>query len=570
MGVAAAAAPTVAAAAATVAAAAPADGVRGINVMSADWSCDTLAIAAAARDGLDHVQLSHRIVHSLCSVRDTATAELVRSLTRFAHERGIAQVCAWDHALYDTDYYPDRFKVPGTGLLDLDNPDFWEWMKQDYREMLALCPEIDGLVLTFVESGSRVEDNFSVMSVPERLAKVINTVSEVVCGESGKTLWLRTFAYNEEEYGNITACFNLVKWDDERMFLMVKDVPHDFFLYHPDNPYIGRLGHPTLVEFDACGEYNGQSVILNTLPYYFCERWSRYVRMPEVVGYVARTSRCVNDEITGTPAEINLYALRRASEEPGIDADRILDEFITERYGAKAVKHLKAAFKASRDIIEGTMYPLKLNATHHSDFRLDDPSTYGRHVSGRWTDSDSVWIGHGVDRQLHWWTDIVNTLSPAGCKRPGGNREREIAGVLEKGWLSDTEDMTEEYLDYVMEWQRDCRRGAVRGFRHLKRARRMLEADSYTQLYDLYERSLMCLDLRSAASVCFWGARIWDRGESFRTRSLARKMRRACRSMEKSLALYESYDKPYPAGTWDFKSDASAARSYYEHALEVL
>lgn len=161
------------------------------------------------------------------------------------------------------------------------------WIADDYRQLLSLCPEVDGLVLTFIESGARIENQFSKMSVPERLAKVVNTASAVVCGEFGKMLWLRTFAYNKKEYANLRACLDLINWRSG-MGVMVKDTPHDFFLTHPDNPLIGALRHPTLVEFDVCGEYHGQSVILNTIPEYYAERWRRLSARPDVVGYVAR------------------------------------------------------------------------------------------------------------------------------------------------------------------------------------------------------------------------------------------------------------------------------------------
>ena len=38
---------------------------------------------------------------------------------------------------------------------------FWEWFKQDYRGMLDLIPEIDGLVLTFIETGAYAEKQYS-------------------------------------------------------------------------------------------------------------------------------------------------------------------------------------------------------------------------------------------------------------------------------------------------------------------------------------------------------------------------------------------------------------------------
>lgn len=535
--------------------------VRGINILSADRAQAERAIDQAAERGINHLELSHRIVMNLCDLQDSSRRALVRDLTALAHGKGIAEVCVWDHALYDTDHYPAAFHYPGTGLLDLDKPGLWEWIAEDYRQMLSCCPEVDGLVLTFIESGARVEHQFSCMSVPERLAKVVNTVSAVVCGECGKTLWLRTFAYNETEYANLRACLDLVQWRSG-MGVMVKNTPHDFFLTHPDNPLAGALGHPTLVEFDTCGEFHGQSVILNTIPEFFAERWRRLSQKPDVIGFVARTDRCGDNQILGTPAEVNLYALERVNDDPSVDIDTILFDWLSARYGTKAARRLKPAFQASRAILDGTMYILGLNTTHHSDFRLDDASTYSRHVAGRWTDSDSVSLGHGVDKTLHWWTELVSTLSPVSCKELDAARARDIAPVLEKGWILPGERMTEEYLDCIIAWERDCLGQARQGFRHLKRARRFLSESDYAQLYDLYERSLMCLRLRSASAVCWWGGRIADRGPEFRTRSLARKTARARRALRRELARYAACDKPYPVGTWDWKKDAETAAGY--------
>ena len=426
---------------------------------------------------------------------------------------------------------------------------------------MNLCPEVDGVVLTFIESGARVESQFSRMSVSERLAKVVNTVASVVCGECGKTLWLRTFAYNEKEYANLCACLDLVDWRPG-MGVMVKDTPHDFFLTHPDNPLIGTLGHPTLVEFDACGEYHGQSVILNTIPEYYAERWRSLCERPDVVGYVARTDRCGDNSVSCTPAHINLYALWRVSEDPSVAVDAIWDDFLTARYGSPALKHLKPALQASRAILDGTCYILGLNTTHHSDFRLDDPSTYSRHVAGRWTDSDSVYLAHGVDRTFHWWLDLVSTLAPPSCKELDLSRALDVADVLDKGWILPGERMTEGYLDYVIAWERDCLREARRGFRHLRRAHPVLTSRDYQELYDLYERSLMCLRLRSAAAVCWWGGRIGARAPEFQTRSLRRKTAVARRRLDRELRRYVAYGKPYPVGTWDWKKDAETAASY--------
>lgn len=538
--------------------ASPSD-VRGINLLSRDWKNDSTAIVTAAAHGLNHVQLSHKIGMNLCDMKDSDNLALVRHLSDLAHDSGIKEVCLWDHALYDTDYYPREFMYPGTGLIDMDAPGFWEWVRDDYTEMMNLCPEIDGIVLTFIESGARVEDQYSVMTVPQRLAKVIETVSAVVCDEFGKSLWLRTFAYDEAGYRNISECFSLVKWK-EGMGLMMKEVPHDFFLPHPDNEMIGSFGYPTIVEFDTCGEYNGQSVILNTMPELYHDRMCRYSAIPEVKGYVARTSRCGDNEITGTPAEINIAMLDMAAKEPSTGSDEATMAYLTERYGIRAAKRLKKVFSASRDIIDGTMYIMDLSTSHHSDMRFDAPSTYSRHVSGRWTETDTVYLGHGIDRKFHWWSEIVNTLAPLSCKDLDEKRASEISHVTEAGYLTLSDEMDEEYLGYIKTWTDDCIRKARHGFRQLKRCRRLLSESDYSMLYDLYERSMMCLKLRQSAAICWWGGRIWARGADFRTPYVKHEIKQAARRLRKVIADYESYGKPYPVGTWDFLSDAGKAR----------
>ena len=98
--------------------------VKGINILSADREQAERTILLAGADGLNHLQLSHRIVMNLCELRDSSKWALVRDLTAEAHGKGIAEVCVWDHALYDTDYYPAEYYYPGTGLLDLDKPGF--------------------------------------------------------------------------------------------------------------------------------------------------------------------------------------------------------------------------------------------------------------------------------------------------------------------------------------------------------------------------------------------------------------------------------------------------------------
>jgi hypothetical protein len=59
---------------------------------------------------------------------------------------------------------------------------------------------------------------------------------------------------------------------------------------HP-NTTVARLGRPTLIEYDATGEYNGQGKIANAWPEEHISRMRYYQTIPNVIGYVARTDR---------------------------------------------------------------------------------------------------------------------------------------------------------------------------------------------------------------------------------------------------------------------------------------
>ena len=172
--------------------------VRSIVILSDNIPLAELAIEKSAEKyGATQIQLSHDIIHNLREIRAPKVRENVARLAKFAHQKGIKEVLAWDHNLYGLDYYPKNFRSAAGGRIDLDNPDFWEWFKGDYREMMSLAPDIDGIVLTFIETGARVEaQHSSKMKTPgEKLAKAVNEIASVVVGEMKKKLYIRTFAY---------------------------------------------------------------------------------------------------------------------------------------------------------------------------------------------------------------------------------------------------------------------------------------------------------------------------------------------------------------------------------------
>lgn len=166
---------------------------------------------------------------------------------------------------------------------------------------LDLLPRIDGIVLTFIETGARAEDQQSKrFETPQaKLAAVVNAVADVVIGERRLNLYARTFAYTHEEYENITGAID--RFERREIRLLMKETPHDFFLAHPNDTFAGRIARPTIIEFDVAGEFNGQGLIANTWPEYVLGRWTAFVSRPHVIGYSARVAEI--DEVAGGIAE---------------------------------------------------------------------------------------------------------------------------------------------------------------------------------------------------------------------------------------------------------------------------
>ena len=63
------------------------------------------------------------------------------------------------------------------------------------------------------------------------------------------------------------------------------------------------------------------------------------------------------------------------------------------------------------------MYILGTNAAKHSSMDYDPySSSYDRHVSGRWLEPPVVFVEHGINKEFHYWKDIINHIAPARFK----------------------------------------------------------------------------------------------------------------------------------------------------------
>ena len=538
--------------------------VRGWTILS-DHESGALAVIRAARGyDIDHLELSHELVMDLNEVRDEGKRALLNRLTDSAHAAGIREVVLWDHALYGLSYYPERFRTGPGGTIDLDDPAFWAWLKQDYRDMLDRVPKVDGIVLTFVETGARAERQHSrTMSTPqEKLAAVVNAVADVVIGERKLNLYARTFSYTHAEY---RAIIGAVDRFHPGVRLLMKETPHDFFLTHPNDRYAGTIARPTVIEFDAAGEFNGQGQIASTWPEYMLGRARDLLRRPHVIGYTARTDRYGGTRMIGRPAEIDLYALARFVRDPSVSAERVTAAFVTSRYGAAARPFVTRAFRNAFDIVTSSLYTLGTNTANHSRLDYDAyVSSYARHVSGKWIEPPVARVGHGVNRDLHYWRDVVDKLAPPAAKEPRGAQWHEVPWVLDSGWIRPGEQMDEATLGLVMREKRWGVTKARESLRAIEEGRRALRAADYAELHALFERTLLTARLHEAVASAYFGFRIWTRGDSFRTPGVTRAIRDGLRDIATVSALIRDYPAKPPAGQWEWAKDADQAMRYHE------
>jgi len=544
--------------------------IRGWNILSDSRDDAIVTIRAAAKYNINHLQLSHDIVMDLQEVKDPEKQRLVNDLTVLAHKSGINEVVLWDHSLYSLKYYPAEFKTGPEGTIDLDNPEFWNWFREDYRQMMSLVPQIDGLVLTFIETGARAEKQYSekMKTGAEKLAAVVDAVAEVVCDELGKKLYIRTFAYTDAEYKNTIGCIDHIKNKD--VILMMKETPHDFFLTHPNDRFAGTINRPTIMEFDCGNEFNGQGVIANTWPEYIIRRWSDLINRPNVIGYVARTDRYRNTRIVGTPHEILLLALKRYTEDRNVTPEDIYDEFITSKYGVKAIKYFKPAFKLAYEIISSSLYTLGTNMANHSKLDFDPyKSSYGRHVSGKWIDPPVVYVAHGVNREFHYWTDIIEHLAPPTLKRSDGPLIIEAPLAIENNWVSPEEKMDQEYLVHIIREKEYGIKQAEKALRLVVKSGKTMDPESYNQVYQVFRRTLITAKAYKAAATAYFGYRVYARGESYRNKWLTRTITTELNNLLDIADEIDNYPDPVPRGQWNWKGDAETLREYHKLITET-
>jgi hypothetical protein len=289
------------------------------------------------------------------------------------------------------------------------------------------------------------------------------------------------------------------------------------------------------------------------------------LRRPHVIGYTARTDRYGGTRLVGHPAEIDLYALKRFVEDPTITAQRVTSEFAARTTARLRRRSSRRAFRNAFDVVSSSLYTLGTNVANHSRLDYDGySSSYARHVSGKWIEPPVAHVGHGVNRDLHYWRDVVDRIAPPSAKEPNGAQWSEVAWVRDSGWIHPGELMDEPTLRMVLAEKRWGVAKARESLRAIEDGRRALRPADYAELRALFERTLLTARLHEAVASAYYGFRVWTRGDSYRTPFVTRSIREGLAEIAEVSALMRAYPSPPPKGQWEWAKDADQAMKYHE------
>lgn len=266
------------------------------------------------------------------------------------------------------------------GVVHMDRPGFWDWVAQRYDKLFTAYPSFDGLMLTFEESPYPIFDQRkidSALSMPDRFTRLIDTI-DAVCRRYNKDFVVRSFFYEPEQMEWFREAYSRT---NSHVMIQTKCEPHDWDPFYPNDSLIGAFpGRKQIIEFDGSSEYTGKNRIPYTQPEYFERRWRYDLSRPGVAGYNVRVDHGGYDALH-TPNEINIYAMRRYTEDPRVTAAEVWKEWTTSHYGKAAAPEIEQALRPTFDIVNRSFFALQFWITNHS--RLPSYAYTEEHIHSR-------------------------------------------------------------------------------------------------------------------------------------------------------------------------------------------
>jgi outer membrane protein assembly factor BamB len=345
----------------------PAFDIRGWVLLDYNMPYLRKMIPLAAKEGINHIQLCHRIGMQLSEFLEPQRNKDVRELINLAHQYGI-KAYVWTHEL---DEVPSKFIKGGRreharqqiiladskgqsretfvqgGKVAAYGDEFWEFMSNRYKTLLDALPEVDGVVVTLTETNVPIDDDnlvTSPLTPPERFVKMSQQIYDVL-KPRGKDLILRTFTWIEQDFDWMREAFTQLPDD---IIIMSKVNWGDWYQHYPSNPFIGAVApHRQMIEYDLVGQYHGDThtpwVCAN-----FLQQEMQYGLSKKAAGVIARVDWSGHAYDSGN--EFNAVAYAELAHDPFLDLDRLWKKWASEKFSPEASSHVVSALKRTNDI----------------------------------------------------------------------------------------------------------------------------------------------------------------------------------------------------------------------------
>ncbi|MFQ3549948.1 MAG: hypothetical protein SNJ70_09390 [Armatimonadota bacterium] len=255
---------------------------------------------------------------------------------KLCHSLGM-EVTLWVHELSDI---PSENDPNYLGPIRVENEKLWNHLEERYEWLFSeLLPEIDGIVLTVVETQINATDT----DVYLKLVDVLYNS----CKKHNKKLIVRTFTWHPDE---LVAVMDGIKKLPEDVIVMSKCVPQDWQMRGTHNPALGKVGtRDQLVEYDIAGEY----FLLDSVANAMVDRLKHHFDYSVAVGcdgICVRVDRW-DAEIINEPNEINLWALGMFANAKTDNSDDVWKAYACTKYGNKAAEYVINALKHTQQVV---------------------------------------------------------------------------------------------------------------------------------------------------------------------------------------------------------------------------
>ncbi|WP_269522729.1 hypothetical protein [Coraliomargarita parva] len=325
--------------------------VRAIAYMGAEWN---------SYQFVDHSEWGVPPVDAAARVFMEDYQKTIREASERVSLHGL-DFYLWRRELRLPEGFVEKY---GVDWIDFENPELWELLRWNTRQLFELFPKTKGLFLSCTgeqKAGEWITANGVGGELPlwQRFEKMFRTVRDV-CDELGREVVFRNHGVGDEGvpliYDESTYMWHYLKAArelGEATTLMAKSVEPDYQASYPLNSVLGPMAQqqPTYIEFSLPMEYNA----VGRTPFPMVEDIKmRLLRAREMGcrGAVARVDWHMSQHRTihtwsclDNFTEINVYAFCRLLNEPGLPVKTLFEDFARERFGVAASSAAVAIYK---------------------------------------------------------------------------------------------------------------------------------------------------------------------------------------------------------------------------------